>query len=41
LGTYILDLPTTSLPPGGEAVFTFFWEKENRWQGEDYRVTVE
>jgi glucoamylase len=41
LGTHVLDLPTTSLPAGGQAAFTFFWEKEHRWQGEDYRVTVE
>jgi len=41
LGTHILDLPTTSLPQGGQATFTFFWVKENRWQGEDYAVTVE
>jgi glucoamylase len=41
LGTHILDLPTASLPAGGEAVFTFFWPDENRWEGTDYRVTVE
>ncbi len=41
LGTHVLDLPTTSLPAGGQATFTFLWEKENRWQGEDYTVTVE
>jgi glucoamylase len=41
LGTYILDLPTASLPPGGQAVFTFFWPNENRWEGTDFRVTIE
>jgi glucoamylase len=41
LGIYTLDLPTASLPVGGEAVFTFFWPSENRWEGVDYRVTVE
>ena len=41
LGIYILDLPTASLPVGGEAVFTFFWPNENRWEGTDYRVGVE
>lgn len=41
LGTHILDLPTASLPAGGEAVFTFFWPNENRWEGTDYRVSVE
>ncbi|HYM77280.1 MAG TPA: glucan 1,4-alpha-glucosidase [Candidatus Dormibacteraeota bacterium] len=41
LGIHVLDLPTASLPSGGEAVFTFFWANENRWEGTDYRVTVE
>jgi len=41
LGTHILDLPTASLPAGGQAVFTFFWATENRWEGTDFRVTVE
>ena len=41
LGIHILDLPTASLPPGGEALFTFFWPNENRWEGTDFRVKVE
>jgi glucoamylase len=41
LGIYTLDLPTASLPAGGQAVFTFFWPNENRWEGTDYSVTVE
>lgn len=41
LGIHVLDLPTASLPPGAEAVFTFFWPNENRWEGTDYRVRVE
>jgi len=41
LGIHVLDLPTASLPSGAEAVFTFFWPKENRWEGMDYRVVVE
>jgi glucoamylase len=41
LGIHVLDLPTASLPPGGEVVFTFFWPNENRWEGTDYRVVVE
>jgi glucoamylase len=40
LGIFILDLPTASLPPGGVVVFTFFWPKENRWEGSDYSVAV-
>ena len=41
LGIHTLDLPTASLPVGGQAVFTFFWAKENRWEGADYTVTVQ
>jgi glucoamylase len=41
LGTYILDLPTASLPVGGQAIFTFYWPQENRWEGTNYTVTVE
>jgi glucoamylase len=41
LSTHILDLPTASLPAGAQAVFTFFWPQENRWEGTDYTVTVE
>jgi glucoamylase len=41
LGTHVLDLPTASLPTGGQAAFTFFWENDHRWEGEDYTVTVE
>ena len=40
LGVYALDLPTASLPVGGQVVFTFFWPKENRWEGSDYSVSV-
>jgi len=41
IGIHILNLPTASLPVGGQVVFTFFWPNENRWEGTDYRVTVE
>jgi len=41
LGIHVLDLPTASLPVGAQAIFTFFWSEENRWEGTDYRVTVE
>lgn len=41
LGIHILDLPTASLSSGGEAVFTFYWPNENRWEGTDFRVKVE
>jgi len=41
LDTYVLDLPTASLPAGSSVVFTFYWPKENRWEGIDYSVVVE
>ena len=41
LGIHILDLPTASLPSDGEAIFTFYWPNENRWEGTDFRVKVE
>jgi glucoamylase len=41
LGIYVLDLPTTSMPAGAKAQFTFFWPSENRWEGTDYAVTIE
>jgi glucoamylase len=41
LGIYRLDLPTASLPVGGEVVFTFYWPQEKRWEGKDYSVVVE
>ncbi len=39
--TYILDLPTASLPAGSKVDFTFYWPQENRWEGKNYNVTVE
>jgi len=41
LNTYVLDLPTASLPAGSQVVFTFYWPQENRWEGTDYGVVVE
>ncbi|HEY1679090.1 MAG TPA: glucan 1,4-alpha-glucosidase [Candidatus Sulfotelmatobacter sp.] len=41
LGTYVLDLPTASLPAAGSAVFTFYWPDQDRWEGTDFRVLVE
>jgi glucoamylase len=41
LGIYTLDLPTALLPAGAQAVFTFYWSKENRWEGTDHKVTIE
>jgi len=41
LGIHVLDLPTASLPAGGQAIFTFYWPAENRWEETEYHVTIE
>jgi glucoamylase len=41
LGVYVADLPSDQLAAGGEIVFTFYWQQEQRWEGEDYTVLVE
>jgi glucoamylase len=35
-----VDLPTSKLPPGAKAVFTFYWAEANRWEGRDFSVAV-
>jgi glucoamylase len=40
LGVHRLDLPTASLPIGGEVAFTFYWPEEDRWEGTDYSVQI-
>jgi glucoamylase len=41
LGIHTLDLPTASLSVGGQAVFTFYWPNENRWEGANFSVGIE
>jgi glucoamylase len=38
---HYLDLPTERLASGRAIVFTFFWKAAQRWEGRDFRVTVE
>lgn len=40
LGVHIVDLPTSRLQVGDTVVFTFFWPRENRWEGTDFSVTM-
>lgn len=40
-GIHFADLDTAALANGGEVVFTFYWPAENRWEGVDYRLTIE
>ena len=41
LGIYCVDLPTETLQPGKEIVFTFLWLHSQRWEGVNYSVVVE
>jgi glucoamylase len=41
LGIHTLYLPTATLPAGAVIAFTFYWPKEDRWEGTDFTVTVE
>jgi glucoamylase len=40
-GTHMVDLDTTRLAPKDEIVFTLYWLKERRWEGQDYRLPVQ
>jgi glucoamylase len=41
LGVHFADLPSDELHAGTDVVFTFFWEQDQRWQGEDFMVIVQ
>ena len=41
LGIHYADLDTAGLAPGREVVFTVFWPSESRWEGTDYRLTID
>jgi glucoamylase len=40
VGLHYVDLPTAQLPVGAEVTFTFFWPEANRWEGQDFSITV-
>jgi glucoamylase len=40
LKVYVVELPVTSLTPGGSVQFTFFWTDTQTWEGHDYEVQV-
>jgi len=37
----VADLPTEDLVSGREVVFTFYWSREQHWEGVDYIVGIE
>ena len=41
LGVHAIDLNTNRLPASSEIAFTFYWPRENRWEGVNYTVVVE
>jgi len=41
LGLYLADLPTDKLAQGATVAFTFYWPREDRWEGADFYVSVE
>jgi glucoamylase len=40
LGTYIVDLPTDKMKKGTTVSLTFYWPKEDRWEGTNYEVQI-
>jgi glucoamylase len=40
LGIHFVDVPTDQLPAARTVRFTFFWIDANRWEGEDFEITV-
>jgi glucoamylase len=40
LGLYVADLPTQKLPPGAKVEWTFYWSKDERWEGSNFAVLV-
>ena len=41
LGVFAVDLPADTLASGREIVFTFYWTREQRWDGTNFSVVVE
>ncbi len=40
LNVWFADLPTEKCPDGSMVEFTFFWKKDQRWEGENHRIAV-
>jgi hypothetical protein len=36
----VADLPTAKCQVGSVIEFTFFWKKDQRWEGKNYSVAV-
>ncbi len=40
LGLWFADFPTTKWPANSVIEFTFFWQREQRWEGQNWKVRV-
>jgi hypothetical protein len=40
LNLWFVDLPTAELTGKSQVEFTFFWTREKRWEGRNFRVEV-
>jgi hypothetical protein len=40
LNLWIVDFPTEDWPVGTRFTFTCFWQRDQRWQGQNWRVEV-
>lgn len=40
VGLHYADLDTSHLPPGGKALFTFYWTEIDKWEENTFEVTV-
>jgi hypothetical protein len=40
LNLWFADFPTAEWPTGFMMTFTFFWKRDQRWQGQNWRLSV-
>jgi glucoamylase len=40
LNLWFADFPTAAWPAGSVLTFTFFWKRDQRWEGRDWQVTI-
>jgi glucoamylase len=40
LNLWFADFPTADWPAGSALTFTFFWKRDQRWEGRDWQVTI-
>ena len=40
LDLWFADFPTKAMPAGSVIEFTFFWKKDQRWEGRNYSVAI-